>query len=268
MSAGRSVLPGHGALTAGGLAVACALALAYPGPRPRPLDSSDGDRPLHELFAILSADERQTLSDSLEAFRRAPETRPAPPPGVGRSGAPVRIAEFTDVRCPHCARLHYTLQLLRDRAPAGSFRIELRQFPLDGACNPAIAKAGVDPVRCLAAKAQICLAGHPRAEEYTAALFDDQDDLGAEEVYAYAAPYRSRADLQRCVESKETQARLEADVRDATRNDFEGTPLVLVNGRKGTTFAPFLYALILTGGRADHPALASLPPPRPEAHIH
>ena len=47
----------------------------------------------------------------------------------------------------------------------------------------------------------------------------------------------------------------------------DGTPLVLVNGRKATSFPPFLYAMVLTGGRTDHPAFATLPAANPSAHL-
>ena len=61
--------------------------------------------------------------------------------------------------------------------------------------------------------------------------------------------------------SAETQARIEEDAREATRHDFDGTPLVLVNGRKGASYGPFLYAMVLTRGAPDHPAFAVAPRP-------
>jgi hypothetical protein len=70
------------------------------------------------------------------------------------------------------------------------------------------------------------------------------------------------------VRSPATQARLSEDIAFAARYRPDGTPLVLVNGRKGTSFGPFLYAMALTGGAAEHPAFASLPPARQDAHIH
>ena len=57
-------------------------------------------------------------------------------------------------------------------------------------------------------------------------------------------------------------------MREATRHEFEGTPLVLVNGRKGSAFGPFLYAMVLTEGRPDHPAFGALPAPKPPHHDH
>jgi serine/threonine-protein kinase len=297
---------GRGAAMAGGLALSAALLLLYPGqhtPRARtgadtlaraveatggaspaapasatPAgEASDGtgtgdparDKQLQEFVASLQPEAKQALSDSLSVYRAAAAAPPARTRSLlGPASAPVRITEFTDVRCPHCADLHEALAYLRQNLPADSFQIEPRQFPLDGACNPAIRQRGDDPVRCLAAKAQICLEGHPRAFDYAAALFARYRSLTVEQVYTLAGPYKPRADLQACVASPETQAKLEEDVREATRHDFDGTPLVLVNGRKGSSFGPFLYAMILTGGRAHHPAFATLPAPRPQAHVH
>jgi len=54
----------------------------------------------------------------------------------------------------------------------------------------------------------------------------------------------------------------------AAAYDPDGTPIVAVNGRHATSFAPFLYAIVLTKGSPDHPAFAGLPPPNPNAHLH
>ncbi|HVR70890.1 MAG TPA: thioredoxin domain-containing protein [Vicinamibacteria bacterium] len=294
---------GRGAALAGGLALSAALLLLYPGQHTpaaragaetlaRAVEATAGtrtgpaasggdpsraagtgdpalDQQLQEFVASLQPEARQTLSDSLAVYRAA---APAPPARtralVGPTSAPVRITEFTDVRCPHCADLHETLKYLRQNTPGAAFQVEARQFPLDGACNPAVRQRGDDPVRCLAAKAQICLEGHPGAFDYAGALFARHSSLTAEQVYSLAGPYQPRADLQACVASAETQAKVEEDVREATRHDFDGTPLVLVNGRKGSSFGPFLYAMILTEGRADHPAFATLPAANPHAHVH
>ena len=68
--------------------------------------------------------------------------------------------------------------------------------------------------------------------------------------------------------SPATQARLEEDIRLAAGFHPDGTPIVAINGRRGTSFGPFVYAMILTQGADSHPAFADLPPPNPNAHIH
>jgi serine/threonine-protein kinase len=293
---------GRGFALAGGLALSAMMLLLYPGrhtPGPAsgaaelaravgapgeasaapvgdaPAPSSTGtgdagvDRKLQEFVGGLTPAGKQALSDSLAIYRAAPSAPPARTRSlVGPPSAPVRITEFTDVRCPHCADLHEALKHLRQNAPADGFQIEPRQFPLDGACNPALRQSGGDPVRCLAAKAQICMEGNPGAFDYSGALFARYRTLREDQIYTLAEPYMPRAHLQSCIVSPETQARLEEDAREATRHDFDGTPLVLVNGRKGSPFGPFLYAMVLTGGRPDHPAFASLPAPKPHSHQH
>ena len=77
-----------------------------------------------------------------------------------------------------------------------------------------------------------------------------------------------RARLEACIASADTKAKLQADIELAVRYQLDGTPLVLLNGRRAVAFPPFLYAMVLTNGSADDPAFSSLPPPDPNAQIH
>jgi protein-disulfide isomerase len=71
----------------------------------------------------------------------------------------------------------------------------------------------------------------------------------------------SRADLEACVASPQTQDKLKQDEAFALQYRPQGTPLVLVNGREATAVPAFLYALALTGGNPDAPAFAHLASP-------
>jgi serine/threonine-protein kinase len=230
--------------------------------------SADAEEKLREFVGSLRPDLRQTLSDSLGIYRGSPVIPlPAPRAVVGPAAAPVRITEFTDVLCSHCAELHETLDALRASLPEGSFSVEPRQFPLDSACNPMM-RGKSDPVRCLAAKARICLEGKEGAPAYAAALFQNQKGLTSEQVFSLAAPYMPRSALEACVGSPAAAGRLADDIALASQTDADGTPIVLVNGRRGTSFGPFLFAMVLTRGDADNPAFAALPPANPAAHLH
>jgi protein-disulfide isomerase len=226
------------------------------------------DQTLEELVRSLDPTLRQTLSDSLGLYRRS-GAPPAPPSRyvLGPKDAPVRITEFTDILCTHCAELQKSLEAIAQNVPEGSFSVEPRQFPLDGACNPLVQRTGA-PVRCLAAKVRICMEGRPEEPSVTRALFDEQESLTVERIFELAAPYGKRRDLEACVASSETAAKLAEDIRYAGEFDSDGTPIVLVNGRLGTSFGPFLYAMIMTRGEAAHPAFDSLPPANPSAHLH
>ena len=236
---------------------------------PRTIDP-ERDRQIIELVGSLAPSLKQSLSDSLHVYRISPQlTLPPPRVLLGASkAAPVRITEFTDALCSHCARLYMTLKSLRERLPPGSFTIEPRQYPLDPRCNPSIHAWNGRSARCLAAVAQICLEKHEKAFEFSGKLFENQRDLTEEKVYQFAAPYISRPDLERCIGSQETKAKLADDIELANRFRARGTPLVVVNGRRGTSFKPFLHVMVLSGGAAYHPALKALPVPNSRVELH
>jgi serine/threonine-protein kinase len=122
-------------------------------------------------------------------------------------------------------------------------------------------------VRCLAARARICVEGRPGATAYAGRLFGKQETLSTADVYALAEAVMPRRELEACVARRETSEKLQSDIELAARYQIDGTPLVLVNGRKATSFPPFLYAMVLTGGRTDHPAFATLPAANPSAQL-
>lgn len=216
---------------------------------------------LHDLLEKMPPQLRQLFADELLRYASA-EPAPVREPRalIGPADAPVRLTEFTDALCGHCASLHETLAQLLAVLPPGSFSIEARHFPLDPSCNPALTGESTHPVRCLAAKAKICLEQSDGAFEYAQRLYVRQQGLTEEDVYSQAEPWMDRDQLRRCVESSETQAKLADDIQWALENDIHGTPLVLINGRPVAPFGPLLYALILTRGNPDDPVFAGLPP--------
>jgi serine/threonine-protein kinase len=264
------LVPGAGlAAVAAGLALAVLLpfsrATLPPATAPLaevPAGASAQDS-LGELLRGLAPPAAQALADSLAVFRSS-EPRPLLKPRtlLGSSMAPVRITDFVDMRCSHCAHLHETLAELRRIAPEGSFAIESRHFPLDGACNPMLTRAVEGSVSCVAARVLICLDADPRVFDLAGRLFAAQGALTAERVYELASRLQPRESLEACAASEATQARLLEDIEWAREHAISGTPLVLVNGRKGTPFPAFLYAMVLAGGDAQHPAFAALPPPK------
>lgn len=260
----------RGAGLAAGSVLAAFLLLLYPGTRtarsgtdPSVAQAAAGGE-LEQFIASLSPAMRQQLSDSLEIHRRSPRLG-APLPQS--AGTVLDIVDFTDVLCPACADLHRTLEQLREIAEPGAVAIRSLQFPLDASCNDMVERGG-EPVRCEAALARICLAGRPGALEYDAALFAEQDALDAARVRALAEAHIPGRDLAACVADPATRRTLDEQIALARRFEIEGTPLVVVNGRRGTSVGAFLYALLLSRGDADHPAFAALPAPRPGAHIH
>lgn len=227
------------------------------------------DAKLFDLVRTLPPQLQQGLADSLAMYQEAPPLPPEPPRHVqGRPDAKLKIVEWTDARCGHCAQLHESIKQIEPIVPPGSFSVEPRHFPLDATCNPEVQRRSPDGVSCLAAMAQICLEGDARLSTFTGQLFANQQSLTPESIYALAAPFIARDALQACLDRPETQGKLQSDITYAMRHRLDGTPLVVLNGKKATSFGPFLYAMILTEGNGKHPAFAELPPPNPQAHMH
>ena len=227
------------------------------------------DQALSEFVASLEPALKRTLADSLAIYRASvPQPLPAPRALVGSDLSPVRITEFTDILCEHCASLNESLRTLRENVPHGSYSVDARQFPLDGRCNALLQPAEGDIVRCTAAKLLICAGPTGKEPDLASALFQNQKGLTGKKAVEIASRFLPRASIDACLDSATVRAELERDIAAAGRFDSDGTPIVAINGRKGTSFAPFLYAIILTRGNADHPAFETLPPGDATAHIH
>jgi serine/threonine-protein kinase len=271
---------------AGGLPLAAAAALAafllllYPGTRtpgaavktdlmpPAPLELPPQDDPRDQLLANLLQDlessELQLVSQALEIYSSGSEVSLRPPRSlIGPADASVRVVEFSDVLCGHCAHLHEMLMALRAMLPPGSLAIDPRQFPLDGNCNPNVPSKASDPVRCIAAKAIICAEARHHAFELAGRFFENQRTLDEEKVYALAEPFVSREELVACIADPATEQKLRDDIDWGMECGLRGTPLVLVNGRMAPSFRPFLHAILLAGGDARHPLFSYLPAARP-----
>jgi serine/threonine-protein kinase len=224
---------------------------------------------LRELVSSLDPALKQTLADSLAIYRAArPQPLPQPRSLVGSTLAPVRITEFTDILCEHCASLTETLRTLRESVPPGSYSVDARQFPLDGRCNPLFQPGKGDEVRCVAAAVRICAEPTGKEPELAAALFSAQKGLTRQKALEIAGRFLPGDELRQCIDSSATRATLQQDIAAASQFESDGTPIVAINGRKGTSFAPFLYAMVLTKGNPDHAAFDGLPPGNPTAHLH
>jgi len=224
------------------------------------------DAALTAFLAALNPTERSYLISALVAYRAAvpaPEALAFPPrKPFGDPHAPVHLVEFTDIKCPHCKHLEELLVQLRETLPPGRIAVESRYFPLDGECNPKVEPGLNTSVRCLGAKAQLCLEDAPDLPQLQQRLFAEQESLTNERILQLASSGSvSRAALEACIASAGTAQRLTEDIQLARAYNIEGTPLLLVNGRSAGTPPPaFLYVLALARGDANAPALRALAP--------
>lgn len=180
---------------------------------------------------------------------------------IGPANAPIKVVEFTDILCGHCRIFEQLLSQLIALDP-NRISVEPRYYPLDAECNPDMQHSAKDGIRCLGAKAQLCLEQHPQFMQLRHELFEHQASLTQDFIFEVAAKAGMGKDaLLACVNSPETQKRLMQDLAYAKAYGIEGTPLVLVNGREAPPAPAFLIGLVLANGDANAPIFSELPPP-------
>ncbi|TVQ97704.1 MAG: DsbA family protein [Desulfovibrionales bacterium] len=187
------------------------------------------DHPL-ELIEILEqavaikreADQRRQEQADL-AMDRHPVISPDRPIR-GNPDAPVTIVEYSDFLCPYCSQATETVKHLMAQDQDGRFRLVFKHLPL----NP------VSHELALAFEA-VALQNHEAAWKLHGQLFQQQGRLrggGAEIVLQEIIAGLDIDTEQFAVDRRrqELAGVIQADMEEARRFGFTGTPMFLVNG--------------------------------------
>ena len=138
----------------------------------------------------------------------------------GPKDAPVTLVQYGDYECPYCGQAHPVLKELQERA-GERVRFIFRHFPLDS----------VHPRARRAAQAAEAAASQGRFWEMHDLLYENQDELGDEDLVRYAAELG--LDLGRFEEDLANDHhawRVEKDRLGGERAGVGGTPAFFVNG--------------------------------------
>ena len=266
-----ALYPGLHTPHAGSMETAFVKAAAAASTQGLSVEAQGANKMLAQFFSELPEDQKEAVSASLAMWKASQPMAQSFPVRelVGSPSAPVKVVDFTDIKCPHCLHLVEAMKDLRRAVPGSAMSVESRYFPLDSECNPAIPSQYSDHtgVRCLGAKAEICLEGAPDFLQLRDKLFENQNSLTKDSILEIASSGSvSRQQLLACIQSPDTNAKLQQDIRYAMLYHADGTPLVLVNGRQTLPVPAFLWAMAVSQGNPDLPAFASLPaPPPPES---
>jgi protein-disulfide isomerase len=170
---------------------------------------------------------QNTLAQPIVAVQTGPEL-----PSMGPADAPITIVEFSDFQCPHCQRAAMVFHNLQLRKP-GMVRVVFRNYPLDSHCNPKIQGAGGHQVACEAARGSYCAQKQGKFFAYYEQVFENQTDLkpGGVPEFAKKAGLDEVA-FQSCLDSEEAKGAIERDLQEGDSIGIEGTPTILINGRK------------------------------------
>ncbi|MEZ4813654.1 MAG: thioredoxin domain-containing protein [Bdellovibrionota bacterium] len=151
-------------------------------------------------------------------------------PSFGPDDAPVKIVEFSDFKCPHCAQNH------KNMPPAlypfkEKIQVIYKNFPLDTACN----SGGSHRNACLAARAARCVSkkmGYKSFTEMQEYLFANFESFDKESIEAEATSLGlSKSDYADCVESSEVHQEIKEEIDLGKSLGIEGTPSLFINGK-------------------------------------
>jgi protein-disulfide isomerase len=140
-------------------------------------------------------------------------------PARGPEGAPITIVEFSDFQCPFCSRAIKTVDEVLAAYP-NQVRLVFRHFPLE--FHKQAPKA---------AEASMCANDQGKFWEYHDTLFANQQALEVPQLKEHAKKVGlDTARFDKCLDSGEKAAVVNADLDDGKKVGVNGTPAFFING--------------------------------------
>lgn len=142
----------------------------------------------------------------------------------GKADAPVTIVEYSDFECPYCSKGYQTVEQVR-KEYGDKVRIVFKHLPLD-----------FHPKALPAAKYFEALArqGGDKAEKFYHGVFENQGRLKSEgDKFMNELAKKAGADmkkLEKDLKDESLMKRINADMEEAQKFNFSGTPGFLING--------------------------------------
>jgi protein-disulfide isomerase/uncharacterized membrane protein len=151
-------------------------------------------------------------------------------PFTGSEDADLTVVEFSDFRCPYCARAARYLKLAgsgnHDKA-----RFVFRHYPLDKACNPRL-NSNMHPGACLLAEGAACAHEQNKFWAYHDIAFETSGKITRQAVVKIAS--KLGMDLrafESCLASGRGLLVVNEDIKAAFDAGVKGTPTIFINGR-------------------------------------
>jgi len=151
-------------------------------------------------------------------------------PSIGTAGAPVVLVVFSDFQCPNCKQEEETLRQNLLTTFPNQVRLYFKDFPLEQ----------IHPWAKAAAIAGRCVFRQNPAKfwEYHDWIYSKQSDITVEnlkdQVLAFANNAKDLDVLQlgRCMDTKATEAEVNASMAEARELKVDATPTIFLNGRR------------------------------------
>jgi protein-disulfide isomerase/uncharacterized membrane protein len=252
------------------------LGLPAPAPAPPGGGGSDVDRYREEARAASEQARRlqEILDDprKVEAYytdRAAREYDQSPVHAVdlanvpvkGPPQAPVKVVEFSDFLCPFCRTVAGAFSSYLP-GTAGRVAIYYKNYPLEQSCNPNISPS-IHAGACVLALGGLCAQDQGRFWPYHDRVFGLQTQLKAPQpadvVRIAAEAGLDTAAMEKCLASSSARDRLAAEVAEGKKVGVNGTPTLLINGKRLPRLNDFAATVDKEAARLGLPPLPSPP---------
>ncbi|HXB73368.1 MAG TPA: thioredoxin domain-containing protein [Candidatus Acidoferrales bacterium] len=151
-------------------------------------------------------------------------------PALGTAGAPVVLVVFSDLQCPHCKEEANMLRQNLIAAYPKDVRLYFKDFPLE-TLHP-WARAAAIAGRCVFKQKPDEFWGY---HDY---IFGHQETISLDTLknnvleWAKSAKEIDAMQLGQCMDTKATDAEVEAEIAEARSLEINGTPTMFINGRR------------------------------------
>lgn len=154
----------------------------------------------------------------------------------GNIDAPVKIVAFSDFECPFCKRFHETMNDIMEKYGSnGDVAFVFRQFPLD-TLHPVKARAVAVASECANE-----LGGNDAFWQFSDRYFEltltnNRTDIDTVIPQIASEIGLNKTEFNNCFEGDTQNARIEADITNATETGGRGTPWSILIGPSGKTY--------------------------------
>lgn len=141
----------------------------------------------------------------------------------GDANAPITLVEYSDFECPFCARGYNTVMELMEKYK-GKIRFAYKHLPLSFHPQAMPASQYYEAIR---------LQSPEKAWQFHDRIYKDQRKLQNGESFLKALAKELKVDMTKLaadIKSPAVQSRIDADMAEAGKFGFQGTPGFLLNG--------------------------------------
>ncbi len=150
------------------------------------------------------------------------------------ASAKMKIVEFADFLCGHCANAYPIIKQFLAKRPDVQFSFQA--WPLDGACNSAIPHA--EGTRCMLARISQCAGRQGVPWKVQTWIFENQPNLMSQDQVKSQLKDKAEAlglnydEVMTCQASEEIREIIRDQAQVGTDLNISGTPSLFINGKK------------------------------------